>query len=168
MAMLGYEAKLGSAEPFTSVDSFDWQTIKSSAFALRQKPGEKNALGKIKFMLPNLFNVYLHDTSDKALFNKTERIFSSGCIRLAEPKALANWLLQRESNPALSKLDTLFNNEETVTISLLKPVPVYLVYFTAFVGQDNHVIFRRDIYNRDRAIISQLRNSPVTPDKTSP
>ncbi|MFT5657289.1 MAG: murein L,D-transpeptidase YcbB/YkuD [Gammaproteobacteria bacterium] len=166
LALSGFEAKLSNVDPFVSVDSFNWQTIKAGEFTLRQKPGEKNALGKIKFMLPNPYSVYLHDTSDKALFNKTERIFSSGCIRLADPRALANWLLQRENNPASAQLDTLFNKQETRTIYLSKPVPVYLVYFTAFVDEDNQVIFRRDIYDRDQAIIRQLKNSQFKPGQS--
>lgn len=162
LAQLGYEVKLINTTDFIPVDQVNWQPIKSGQFTLRQKPGEKNALGKIKFMLPNPFDVYLHDTSDKALFNKTERLFSSGCIRLSQPRALAEWLLTRENNAAAKNLDALFSSSETSTLYLSKPVPVYIVYLTAFSNDNGEVVFRRDSYGRDQAIIDALHNTNPT------
>jgi len=143
------------------VSDVDWQSVRPGQFTLRQLPGDKNALGKVKFMLPNQHSVYLHDTPDKSLFNKTERTFSSGCIRLAEPRKLIKWVLQHDKSRYLPEMNRLFESGETVTAYLKEPVPVYLVYFTAFaVGND--VVFRRDVYARDQRIIDQLKASDRT------
>ena len=144
---------------FVSVGEVNWQGMRAGQFNLRQRPGEKNALGKVKFMLPNPHSIYLHDTPDKQLFAKTERLFSSGCIRLADPKALSAWILGRENNPQAAQLDSLFLSSSTTTVYLTKPVPVYLVYFTVFTDDDGRVVFRRDGYNRDQAIIDALHGN---------
>lgn len=159
MAGLGYEAAFGNSNEFISVDQIKWENIKPGQFSLRQKPGEKNALGKIKFMLPNPHDVYLHDTADKQLFAKAERFFSSGCIRLSQPRELAEWLLKRENNPAFNQLNDLFNSTRTKSTYLERPVPVYLVYLTAFTDTSGQVVFRRDRYNRDPAIIKALHTN---------
>jgi murein L,D-transpeptidase YcbB/YkuD len=160
LALLGYEAKLAGSEEFAPVQTIDWPRIKPGGFLLRQKPGEQNALGKVKFMFPNIHDVYLHDTPDKALFKKTERTFSSGCIRVADAPALVEWLTRRDGNFLDADLPKLLTSGPTTTLYLAKPVPVYLVYFTAFVD-DGSVVFRRDIYNRDQRIIDELRHKEV-------
>lgn len=168
LAQLGYEVKLVNSTDFISVDQIDWKDMKAGKFTLRQKPGENNALGKIKFMLPNSHDIYLHDTPDKKLFAKSERLFSSGCIRLSDPQALAFWLLIQENNPFAKHLDALFLSTETTTVQLLKPIPVYLVYLTAFVNNNDQVVFRRDIYERDQAIINILHPNGSQVDKIAP
>lgn len=169
LSSLGYEARTNETPDFVSVDKLDWTQIKPGQFVLRQRPGNHNALGKIKFMLPNVHDVYLHDTPDKVLFSKTERLFSSGCIRLSDPELLARWLLEREQNPASTRLGELFSANETTTLYLTKPIPVYMVYLTVFIGDDGEVVFRRDIYGRDQAIIDALNNTtPLQQHMTSP
>lgn len=165
LAAAGYQARLAGSEAFVPVSDVDWQNVRPGQFSLRQLPGDKNALGKVKFMLPNQHSVYLHDTPDKALFKKTERTFSSGCIRLAEPRKLIEWVLKHDESRYLPEMDRLFESGETVTAYLKEPVPVYLVYFTAFaVGND--VVFRRDVYARDQRIIDQLKASDRTQRNT--
>ena len=156
MAAAGYEVQLAGSEGFVPVTEVDWSTIRPGQFTLRQQPGDKNALGKVKFMLPNAHAVYLHDTPDKGLFNKSERVFSSGCIRLAEPARLARWVLAHDNHARQGEVDQLYQSGPTTTAYLGTPVPVLIVYFTAFLDA-GEVVFRRDVYERDAGIIRQLR-----------
>lgn len=154
----GYQVKLTGSPNFISVAEVDWQSIKAGQFTLRQLPGKKNALGKIKFMMPNPFDIYLHDTSDTQLFGKKERLFSSGCIRVSQPRELAQWLLSRENNSSANNLNSLYDSSETTVIHLSNPVPVYIVYLTAFTDDNGTVVFRQDRYARDQPIIHALHN----------
>ena len=158
-ASKGYEAKPQGSDVFVPVDAIDWRGVSRRSFnyLLRQRPGPQNALGRIKFMLPNPHAVYLHDTPSRELFARQERSFSSGCVRLEQPMALAEWLLERDRHPDANRLDALLSSGETHTLHLRKPVPTYIVYFTAFVQDDGDVAFRRDIYGRDRILIESLR-----------
>ncbi len=160
-AKKGFEAKPQGSDVFVPVDTIDWSgvTKRSFNYLLRQRPGENNALGRMKFMLPNPHSVYLHDTPSRELFGKQERTFSSGCVRLERPRELAAWLLSRDGNPQAGRLDTLLASGETSTLYLKTPVPVYLVYFTAFVSDDGDVALRRDIYERDKVLVDALRGT---------
>lgn len=156
----GFEAKPNNSDKFLPVTSFDWSNVypRSFSYSLRQKPGPKNALGTIKFMLPNQHSVYLHDTPDHSLFLKQERSFSSGCIRVSEPGLLAEWILQNDNQPQMiDNLSVALQNNQTQTIYLKTPLPVLIVYFTAFENNQQQIVFRRDIYNRDEPIIAALR-----------
>ena len=162
-AKKGFEAKPQGSDVFVPVDTIDWSgvTRRNFNYLLRQRPGENNALGQMKFMLPNANAVYLHDTPSRELFSKQERSFSSGCVRLERPRELASWLLERDKNPQADRLDALLASPETATVYLKTPVPVYLVYFTAFVTDDGDVALRRDIYGRDKVLAEALRgNTP--------
>ncbi len=163
MASLGYEARMPGAGEFSPVNYFSWLNVTPLNFNyhIRQRPGSYNALGKIKFMLPNQFEVYLHDTPDKKLFDKQERIFSSGCIRLEDAKALAIWLLSEDANVAADNFELILSSKTTQTIYLNTPVPVYILYFTAFTNSHGEVIFRRDIYGRDEAIVKSLHKDSL-------
>ncbi len=129
-------------------DTIDWRSIKHRfPYVLRQDPGKSNALGRIKFMFSNSFNIYLHDTPSKSLFSKDIRTFSSGCIRLEKPMELAAFSLgeQNLSDTFLENLDS----GKTMTVHLRKPLPIYLVYITAWVDEQEKVHFSPDIYGRD-------------------
>ena len=158
-ARKGFEAKPQGSDVFVPVDAIDWSNVtkRNFIYLLRQRPGEMNALGRMKFMLPNPFAVYLHDTPSRELFGRQERIFSSGCVRLERPRELAAWLLSRDRSPESKRLDALLASGDTTTIYLKSPMPTYLVYFTAFVSDDGDVAFRRDIYGRDEMLIRALR-----------
>ncbi len=158
-AQKGFEVRTHGSDRFVPVDQIDWQgvTARNFDYLLRQRPGDQNALGKIKFMLPNPYAVYLHDTPGRELFARQERTFSSGCIRLEQPVELAEWLLSRERHPEAGKVAALIGSRETRSIYLNDPLPAYIVYFTAFVSEGGDVVFRRDIYGRDRVIIRELR-----------
>ncbi|HEY5646219.1 MAG TPA: L,D-transpeptidase family protein [Pseudomonadales bacterium] len=161
LALQGYEARLAGTEFFVPVDTVDWRRVTRDTFHydLRQLPGPTNALGRIKFMLPNRFAVYLHDTPDRGLFDRQQRDFSSGCIRLADPVRLADWVLRHDGQPnAAASMPDQLASGATRTVHLQTPLPVLIVYFTAFVGEAGDVMFRRDLYQRDQAIISALRS----------
>ena len=145
--------------------SVDWSTVTASNFRwrLRQDPGPQNFLGAAKFMFPNPFNVYLHDTPGRELFRKQARDFSSGCIRIEDPRALALWLL--DGTPAWSAdgIDRAMRAETESTARLATPVPVHLLYWTAFVDDEGTVHFRRDIYDRDARLAEALAAPPPAP-----
>jgi murein L,D-transpeptidase YcbB/YkuD len=123
---------------------------------LRQKPGPDNALGGIKFIFPNPFNIYLHDTPTKYLFEKEKRSFSHGCIRIGNPVELASYLLEGENHWTDEMIIEAMNRKTELIIQISERVPVYVVYFTAFVDADQKLNYREDIYKRDKQIINML------------
>ena len=145
----------------------DPATVPAAVFAgqhfpylLRQKPGPQNALGKIKFMFPNAFNVYMHDTPTRGLFARAKRDFSSGCIRIEDPFEVAVWLLHGEGGWTPEKLRTVIDSPDERTIGIPSPVPIHLLYWTAWVTPDDRVHFREDLYNRDAAVADALEEQP--------
>ncbi len=134
----------------------DWNAIKHGfPYALRQEPGRQNALGSIKFMLPNSYSIYLHDTPSKSLFNKDIRTFSSGCIRLEEPLLLADFALQGNMSP--KALKEQIDSSKTKQINLPKPLPVYIVYLTTWIDSDQNVHYSLDTYGRDQRALNLIR-----------
>lgn len=125
---------------------------------IRQKPGPKNSLGLVKFMFPNRFNIYLHDTPDGSLFAKDVRAFSHGCIRLEKPDELAQWALGWDAARVDSAMQQGLDNEST---KLSKKIPVYIVYATAY-ERDGQLYFGNDLYSRDEALIQAMSGS-MTP-----
>ncbi|WP_276481916.1 L,D-transpeptidase family protein [Paraflavitalea pollutisoli] len=115
----------------------------------RQKPGPGNSLGQVKFLFPNSYNIYLHDTPSKSLFGQENRAFSHGCIRLAEPKKLAEYLLRNQPEWTSAKITQAMNAGKEQYVTLKTPVPVFIGYLTAFVTGDGQLNFRQDVYNRD-------------------
>jgi murein L,D-transpeptidase YcbB/YkuD len=123
---------------------------------VRQKPGPNNSLGLVKFLFPNSFNIYLHDTPAKALFSESKRAFSHGCIRVAKPMELAQYLLKNDPNWNEEKIRAAMNSGKEQWVTLQKTVPVYLVYLTAFVDNNGKLNFREDIYSRDQHLKEML------------
>ena len=151
----------------TRVDplSIDWSAVSARNFPyrLRQDPGPRNALGRVKFMFPNSYHVYLHDTPSRELFAKTERAFSSGCIRLEKPIELAEYLLRNDPRWSRQKiLATIARGAEQV-VHLPTTVPVHLLYWTAWVDAQGRINFRKDIYERDKVLDTALRESFPAP-----
>ncbi|MCP1335947.1 L,D-transpeptidase family protein [Futiania mangrovi] len=142
--------------PVVDPQAIDWSRVRLGNFRYRleQAPGPANSLGSVKFMFPNRFAVYLHDTPTKNLFWKPKRTFSSGCVRVAKPRELAYWLLGDRLAP--EEIDTLFAEDMTRTVGLTRAVPVSLVYRTAWVAGDGQLAFREDIYSRDARLIDAL------------
>lgn len=127
---------------------------------VRQKPGPNNALGKIKFLFPNRFNVYLHDTPAQALFSRSVRTFSHGCIRIEKPLDLAEYLLRDDPAWTRKKIESLLGDGRERWIVVPRPLPVHLVYWTAWVDGDSVLQFRKDVYGRDRPLLELLGTSP--------
>jgi murein L,D-transpeptidase YcbB/YkuD len=145
----GYDYSKASIDP----DTVDWLAItKGFPYVLRQDPGVNNALGIIKFMLPNPFSIYLHDTPGKSLFQKEIRTFSSGCIRLEQPMALADFVM--EGHRTQTELTAQIKTGRTATVSLPEPTPIYIVYLTAWVDGQRKIQYSPDTYGRDKRALS--------------
>jgi murein L,D-transpeptidase YcbB/YkuD len=121
---------------------------------VRQLPGPDNALGAIKFLFPNPFDIYLHDTPAKGLFREQRRAFSHGCIRISAPHRLANYLLRNHVGWSTQKMDDLLSSSNEEYVKLDKEVPVYILYLTAFGDHQGNLNFREDLYQKDQALES--------------
>ena len=127
---------------------------------LRQEPGPDNALGRVKIMFPNPYSVYLHDTPSKGLFEKEERAFSSGCIRVERPLELAALLLDDSRKWNADSITRAIEAGKTETVRLRKPVPVLLMYWTIVPSDQGRTVFKRDPYGRDAPLAKALNEPP--------
>jgi murein L,D-transpeptidase YcbB/YkuD len=123
---------------------------------IRQLPGDKNSLGRVKFLFPNSFNIYFHDTPAKSLFNKDKRAYSHGCIRLAEPEKMAQYLLRDNPEWTPEKIATAMSQDKEQYVKLKKPVPVIITYYTAWVDENGLLNFRDDIYKHDSDLTTKM------------
>lgn len=130
---------------------------------IRQLPGQQNQLGKIKFLFPNSYNIYFHDTPFKELFNKDQRAYSHGCIRLREPARLAQYLLQDKPEWTPAAIDSAMNSGKEKYVQLKDPVPVLIYYYTAWVDANGQLQFREDIYGHDKKLAGKLLQNTTTP-----
>lgn len=142
-------------------DSIDWKNMNPSRFPywFVQRPGNHNALGRVKFMLPNAHAIYLHDTPTKSLFAKANRSFSHGCIRVENPLDLSLQILNHDQSFTVADQDRELASGKLSKIGLHNPIDVYLMYWTASPERDGFY-FYRDIYNRDKQLINDL-NTPL-------
>ncbi|WP_245867066.1 L,D-transpeptidase family protein [Oceaniglobus roseus] len=140
---------------------FSQYTARTFPYAMRQGPSERNALGLVKFMFPNKYNIYLHDTPSKSLFSQTRRAFSHGCIRLNDPFDFAYALLARQSDDPVGEFQRHLRSKAESRINLKEPVPVHLVYRTAYTKPEGGMEYRGDVYGRDRRILDALRAAGV-------
>ena len=147
----------------------DWQRVSAEALPgrIRQLPGPWNALGRIKFMFPNRFNVYLHDTPDRHLFQRNQRAFSHGCIRVERPVELALFALQENPGWNRERIEREIEGGERRVVQLARPVSVHLLYLTAWVDEAGVTQFREDIYQRDEVLWQALRGEPEEPVEVS-
>ena len=141
--------------------AIDWSQYSRGnfPFIIRQKAGPWNALGEVKFMFPNKYAVYLHDTPSRGLFNQQDRAFSHGCIRTEDKWGLMMSLMDDPAVWNMDKINEILKSGKTTTITLPKPVNIYLIYLTAAVDQSNNLMFMKDVYKRDKEVISAL-NEP--------
>ncbi|HEX6181290.1 MAG TPA: L,D-transpeptidase family protein [Chitinophagaceae bacterium] len=123
---------------------------------IRQKPGGKNALGKVKFLFPNSFNIYFHDTPSKSLFKRSQRAFSHGCIRLSDPTKMANYLLRNDPSWPPEKIQDAMNSGKEKFVKLSDPIPVFITYYTAWVDEYGQMNFREDIYGHDAKLAVKM------------
>jgi L,D-transpeptidase YcbB len=123
---------------------------------IRQRPGEKNSLGRVKFLFPNSFNIYFHDTPSKSLFEKDKRAYSHGCIRLAEPEKMANYLLRDNGDWTPERISEAMYSGNEKFVKLKKPVPVIITYYTAWVDENGQLNFRDDVYTHDKKLAQKM------------
>lgn len=160
LAAQGFVAYQGETEiPVTAIN---WAAVSPSQFPvrLRQRPGPANALGQVKFMLPNRHNIYLHDTPSRELFSRAKRDFSSGCIRLHRPIDLAEQVLGRVGWDQ-SRIEAALATGERTVVNLAEPLPVHITYSTAWVSEEGIVHFASDLYRRDEKLLAALDGRPV-------
>jgi murein L,D-transpeptidase YcbB/YkuD len=139
--------------------SIDWSALSENNFPyrLRQEPGPRNPLGRIKFMFPNKHSVYLHDTSDPQLFRKERREFSHGCIRIEKPMEMAAFVMRGSKEWPIEKIKAVLKTKETTVANLPAPIPVHILYFTAWGNGDGTTHFLEDIYRRDERLDRALQ-----------
>jgi murein L,D-transpeptidase YcbB/YkuD len=156
----------GSAQQAVDPAAVDWSRLGAGNFPyhLRQDPGPSNALGRVKFMFPNRFNVYLHDTPGREIFARTERAFSSGCIRIEKPLELALYLIGGQGWTR-ETIQAVVDARVERTVNLVEPVPVHLLYWTAWADPQGTLNFRRDIYDRDAPLAAALAEQAPRPGR---
>ena len=141
--------------------SIDWNSYgRTIPFTLRQEPGPDNALGLVKFIFPNPYFVFMHDTPNRALFEKSQRMFSSGCIRVENPFKLAELVLQDNKNFNPASIPEILKRGRTQRVLLEKPMPVLILYLTAALDPSGKARFYQDVYHRDAAAL-RLLDGPV-------
>ena len=158
----GYLAKnrirvIDSRGQEVSPASVDWNRYRNSIpYQLRQDPGPNNSLGLVKIMFPNPYLVYLHDSPAKSLYDRDERAFSSGCIRVARPFELTELVLNDPAQWNASSIQSVIADGKTRTVNLAKPIPVLILYWTAQPTPDGQILFRNDVYGRDAPTLAAL------------
>ena len=156
----------GNDAPVVDPWSVSDAALLSGRYRVRQRPGPLNALGRVKFMFPNDRNIYLHDTPARELFDERVRAFSHGCVRVADPAALAEFVLAGRDGWSPSRIRETLAAGERVRVTLADPVPVYLIYLTAF-APDGALAFRADRYRQDE-VLTQALGEPPTGAKVAP
>jgi murein L,D-transpeptidase YcbB/YkuD len=143
----------------------DWTVYQGASvpFNIRQAPGPTNALGRVKFMLPNRHNVYLHDTPAQYLFERSERAYSSGCVRIEHPRAFAHYLLGDNADWPATRIDAALEGDQTLQVPLARPIPVHFIYMTAWVDRQGNVQFRNDVYGRDAGTAQTVQHQQAAP-----
>lgn len=136
----------------------DWNraTLSGFPYMIRQNPGSLNSLGRVKFMFPNPYNIYIHDTPARSLFLRNERTFSSGCIRINKPLELALLLMDEQPDINAEKISEMLESGVPKTITLKQPVPIHIVYLTAWADDNGIAGFGNDVYHRDEPLIQAL------------
>lgn len=139
------------------ISPYDWQLSKAYDYRYVQTPGTFNSLGMVKFIFPNRFSVYLHDTNHRDFFDKAERSLSSGCVRVDNPLELTEYLLDDAVNWNLDKITEILQSEKTKFVTIKKNISFHLLYWTAW-SENDELIFRDDIYDLDADLYDKLRN----------
>lgn len=168
--------RAGEDAPEVDARSVNWDAMEAGDFryAIRQDPGPYNPVGHVKFMCPNQFNVYLHDTPADRLFDEPTRSFSHGCIRLERPVDLAEYVLKDEPGWDRGRIEASFDSAHNRSVILPKPLPVHIMYWTAFVDDKGRLHFRDDVYGLDKLLDRTLRSprpgitTPVRADGPDP
>lgn len=143
-------------------EDIDWSGVTQAdlkSIQMVQGPGAANALGQICVLMPNRYDIYLHDTNAPEIFRKDDRAQSSGCVRMSEPRRMANFVLGHNKMWSEDRLDTYLGKGKTIEIKAEVPVPVYLFYFTIWQNKDGKLIFGNDIYGLDAELVDILKSN---------
>lgn len=139
--------------------------VKQGLLKIRQRPGKKNPLGQVKFIFPNKDDVYLHGTPANSLFSKSRRDFSHGCVRVEDPKLLAEFALKEQDKWTREAIQLAMKSAKTERVILKKSIPVLFFYMTSFFDQDDQIVFYPDIYGHDAVLLGALQKTEEFPDK---
>ena len=148
---------VGAGKPTSAVDNAALAALRAGKLRIRQRPGPQNALGAVKFAMPNPMSIYLHSTPARALFDRNRRDLSHGCIRVEKPAELAHFVLGDQPEWTIDNVARAMEPAPTRTVQLTAPIPVVLFYATAMVDRDGQVVFARDIYQRDPVLEAALQ-----------
>jgi L,D-transpeptidase YcbB len=154
-----------SAKP-VSVSGDAIEKLKRGVLRVRQRPGNKNSLGKVKFIFPNKEDVYLHDTPANSLFSRSRRDFSHGCVRVENPKVLAEFALKNQGNWNANTIKKAMQKSAMQHVVLQNPIPVLFFYTTSFVDQFNNLAFYQDIYGHDTVLMNALKKTDDLSDQS--
>jgi murein L,D-transpeptidase YcbB/YkuD len=133
--------------------------VKQGLLKIRQRPGKKNPLGRVKFIFPNKEDVYLHSTPANALFSKSRRDFSHGCVRVEDPELLAEFALKNQEGWTKETIKSAMKSPKTERVILKKPIPVLFFYTTSFIDQHDKLVFYPDIYGHDAVLLRALQKT---------
>jgi murein L,D-transpeptidase YcbB/YkuD len=139
--------------------SIDWSTITAEDLqSLRfvQDAGNNNPLGRVRVLMPNAYNIYLHDTNEKYYFDRSQRAVSSGCVRMKDPELMAEFIMKNRSSWEDGDMEAMFAHGKTRDVSIDTPIPVYLLYYTVWVNQKGDLVYGNDLYNHDESLIKML------------
>jgi len=142
------------------------EKLRMGVYRVRQRPGTRNSLGKVKFIFPNKDDVYLHDTPADSLFSRNRRDFSHGCVRVEDPLALAEFVLKNQANWNTATIKKAMNSSVNRHVDLQNPIPVLFFYTTAFVDQNNKLTFYPDIYGHDATLLEALKKTDDLSDQS--
>ncbi len=148
-------------EPIAS-ESIDWSTMTASdikAMGMVQNPGDSNALGRVRVLMPNKYDIYLHDTNSPELFKKDFRALSSGCVRVADPQKLANFILSHNDGWSDKKVEGYLAKTKTVEVKAQSGLPVYILYQTVWLDENNALVYGDDIYGNDVKLVRELQKT---------
>ncbi|MCB9989274.1 MAG: L,D-transpeptidase family protein [Rhodospirillales bacterium] len=159
----GVELYMGYGKDAETIDPYDvaWENVgrkEMNQIRMVQIPGDHNALGRIRVLMPNEFDIYMHDTNHPELFDSNQRIYSSGCVRLSHPRDVARFVLAENRNWSEEKMDAVIQEGKMTDILSANPIPVYIVYQTVWLGEGGRIIYGPDVYGLDRRLVSELRS----------
>ncbi len=159
----GIELISGYGSNAQTLDStaIDWNTISRSelnGLRMVQTPGRQNPLGRFRVLMPNKYNIYLHDTNSPELFNSLARAASSGCVRMKEPEKMARFIMDDVPDWDHSDIQTILSTTRRQDFDIHKSIPIYMLYYTAWVDEKDRVVFGNDVYNKDSKLITLLEN----------
>lgn len=149
----------GKSRETVNPEDVDWENVgwkDMNQFSMVQSPGVNNALGHIRVLMPNDYDIYLHDTNHRELFVKDERLLSSGCVRLSEPETIARFVLEKNEGWSEEKMKAALDGGKLTEVPVAKPFPVYIVYQSMWVDKDGELVYGPDVYKQDKKLLEVL------------